>query len=64
MRRLIEIDGKRYVWQDILRLRRAQLEADRCMQQPTLFELQNDRRPASQQSTAGRYQEPMLFEVE
>lgn len=57
----IEIDGKRYVWRDILRLRREQQKADR-QPQPTLFELQTDTRPASQKTADGRYSEPLLFE--
>jgi hypothetical protein len=60
--RTIEIDGKLYVWRDIVTLRRAQLAAVRQAQQPALFELVHDRRPASQRSAAGRYSEPMLFE--
>jgi hypothetical protein len=43
----IEIDGKRYAWKDIARLRREQIEAERRVLQPTLFELRRDRRPAS-----------------
>jgi hypothetical protein len=45
--RTIEIDGKRYVWRDIVTLRRAQLAAVRQAQQPALFKLTDDRRPAS-----------------
>ena len=43
MLKYIEIDGKRYAWKDIARLRREQIEAERRVQQPTLFELR--RRP-------------------
>jgi hypothetical protein len=60
----IDIDGKRHAWKDILRLRREQLEAQRREQQPTLFELRDDSRPASQQTAAGRYKEPTLFPVD
>ena len=58
----VEIDGKRYRWRDILEARRAQLAAERGEQQPALFELIDDCRPASQRTATGRYSEPMLFE--
>ena len=64
MLKFIEIDGKRYAWKDIVRLRREQIEAERHVQQPTLFELRNESRPASQQTARGRYQEPTLFKVD
>jgi hypothetical protein len=60
--RFIEIDGKRYLWRDILEARRAQLAAERRRQQPALFELIDDCRPPSQYTAAGRYSEPMLFD--
>jgi hypothetical protein len=62
--RYIWIDNKRYAWKDIVRLRREQIEAERRAQQPTLFELRDDTRLASQQTAAGRYQEPTLFPVD
>jgi hypothetical protein len=58
------IDNKRYEWKEIVRLRRQQLEAERRAQQPTLFDLRDDRRPPSQQTAARRYQEPTLFPVD
>ena len=65
MLKFIEIDGKRYAWKEILRLRREQTKAERQIQhQPTLFELQDDSRPASQQTAHGRYEEPTLFDVD
>jgi hypothetical protein len=64
MNKFIDIDGKRHAWKDLLRLRKEQLEALRRAQQPTLFELRDDCRPASQQSAAGRYEEPTLFRVD
>jgi hypothetical protein len=64
MLKFIDIDGTRYPWKDILRLRRKQLEAQRRAQQPTLFELRDDSRPASQQTACGRYEEPTLFPVD
>jgi hypothetical protein len=60
--RTIEIDGRRYVWREIVALRRAQLAAVRHAQQSVLFELIDDCRPRSQQTAAGRYSEPMLFD--
>jgi hypothetical protein len=62
--RYVLIDNKRYEWKEILRVRREQIEAERRAQQPTLFELRDDRRPPSQQTARGRYEEPMLFKVD
>jgi hypothetical protein len=59
--RFIEIDGKRHLWRDIVRLRRAQCAAAAVAAQPVLFELREDHRPASQCTAAGRYLEPSLF---
>jgi hypothetical protein len=58
----VEIDGKRYLWRDILEARRAQLAAARRAEQLALFELIGDSCPASQRRADGRYSEPMLFE--
>lgn len=41
--RFIVIDGKRYLWRDILQLRREQRRAHAAAQQPALFELRHDR---------------------
>jgi hypothetical protein len=62
--RYVWIDNKRYEWKEIMRLRRQQIEAERRAQQLTLFELRDDRRPASQQTARGRYDELTLFEVD
>jgi hypothetical protein len=59
--RFIDIDGKRHLWSDILRLRREQRKALAQAQQPALFPLKEDRRPPSQRTVAGRYHEPTLF---
>jgi len=59
--RFIEIDGKRYVWRDLLQLRREQREAARQTEQPLLFVLRTDCRPSSDRTAAGRYREPTLF---
>jgi hypothetical protein len=60
--RFIEIDGKRYLWRDLLQLRREQKKAHVYAQQPVLFELKEDTRPVSQRTAAGRYLEPSLFQ--
>ena len=59
--RFIEIDGKRYLWRDILALRQQQRDAARQSAQPPLFELRTDCRPPSSRTAAGRYREPTLF---
>jgi len=59
----ILIDGKRYAWREILKLRREQRKAAR-QPQMTLFELKDDRRPASQRTGDGRFTEPTLFKVD
>ena len=59
--RYIEIDGNRYLWRDVLQMRREQKKAYARMQQPTLFELKDDCRPHAERTAAGRYLEPSLF---
>ena len=63
MRRFVEIDGRRYLWREILKLRREQRSEER-QAQLALFELKEDRRPASQSSADGRYSEPTLFKID
>lgn len=58
--RFIVIDGKRYLWRDLLRLRREQRQAARTAQ-PALFPLKEDCRPPTQKTVRGRYEEPTLF---
>jgi hypothetical protein len=58
--RFIEIDGKRYLWRDLVALRRAQARKPAAAQ-PTLFALQEDRRPPASRKAADRYREPGLF---
>jgi hypothetical protein len=57
----IDIDGKRYLWRDIVQLRQQQREAARRAEQPPLFALRDDRRPETERTAAGRYREPSLF---
>jgi hypothetical protein len=61
--RFIEIDGKRHLWRDIVKLRQEQRHVAAKAQQPALFELREDCRPATDRSAAGRYREPSLFSV-
>jgi len=58
--RFIEIDGKRYIWSELLECRRAQLRSAGQSLQPTLFELKTDSRPPTQCTAAGRYREPLF----
>ena len=59
--RFIEIDGKRYLWRDIVQMRREQLKARVRSEQPVLFPLKDDYRPPAERTAAGRYREPSLF---
>ncbi len=61
--RFIEIDGKRYLWRDVLALRRAQVARHLRERQPPLFPLIEDARPKAARTVAGRYLEPLLFTV-
>lgn len=60
--RHIDIDGKRYLWRDILEMRRAQKTAHAATLQLALFELRHDCRPEAARTSAGRYLEPSLFD--
>ncbi len=57
----IEIDGKRYLWRDILELRKQQLKEPR-REPPPLFALKHDMRPALTRRADDRYREPGLFD--
>jgi hypothetical protein len=59
--RFITLDGKRHLWRDLLRLRQEQRAAARQAEQPALFELHDDHRPAADRTAASRYLEPSLF---
>lgn len=61
--RFIEIDGKRFLWRDLVRLRRTQIQANANARQPVLFALIEDRRPLAERTAAGRYMEPTLFSL-
>ena len=62
--RFIDIEGTRYLWSDLVELRRAQLAAWRKAQQPTLFALIDDCRPAAERTATDRYLEPSLFSTD
>ena len=59
------IDGRAYSWRALCEQRRAQLEAWRAAQpqQPALFALKDDSRPATERTAAGRYAEPTLLSL-
>ena len=59
----IVIDGHAFSWRRISELRRQQLEAWRAAEarQLTLFALQDDCRPTTERTAAGRYREPSLW---
>jgi hypothetical protein len=59
--RFVEIDGRRYLWRDLVALRLAQ--AQPRAEQPALFELREDHRPSGERNAAERYCEPSLFTV-
>jgi hypothetical protein len=61
--KFIEIDGRRFLWRDVLKLRREQKQASAKAAQPALFELVEDRRPPADRTAAGRYLEPSLFSL-
>ena len=57
----IVIDGRRYLWRDILYLRQEQKRQQRPPQ-PMLFELRHDVQQPAQRTSVDRYVEPSLFE--
>jgi hypothetical protein len=59
--RFIDIDGRRYIWRDLVALRRTQ--ATPAELQPALFIMRDDHRPAGERSAAERYRAPSLFTV-
>jgi hypothetical protein len=59
--KFIDIDGKRYLWRDLLEFRREQKNALPQARQPALFELKDDYGPVPDRTAAGRYREPSLF---
>jgi hypothetical protein len=57
--RFVDIDGRRYLWRDLVQIYRAQREPRQ--EQPTLFPLHDDRRPPGDRNAGERYREPSLF---
>jgi len=59
----IIIAGRAYSWRALLKARREQLDAWKAAQpqQPALFQLKDDSRPAAERTASGRYQEPSLL---
>jgi len=43
--KFIDIDGKRFVWRELLQRHREQIAAAARVEQPALFELKEDSRP-------------------
>ena len=62
MSRFIDIDGRRYLWRDILRMRREQLAAIAKAKQPALFAMREDSRPLTARTASSRYLAPSLFD--
>jgi len=56
--KFIEIDGKRFVWRDILQRRREQRMAAARIDQPALFELKEDCRSVSEVPPPGATASP------
>jgi len=63
LEKLLITDRKRYLWRDLLKLRREQKQLE-PEKQLTLFELKMDVRSASQSSADSRYREPTLFKID
>jgi hypothetical protein len=61
---IIVIDGRAHSWRQLCERRRQQLAEwkARRPQQPALFQLKEDCRPAPERSAAGRYREPTLLD--
>jgi hypothetical protein len=59
--KFIDVDGKRFLWRELVQRRREQVAAAARVEQPVLFEMKEDSRPASERTAAGRYTEPSLF---
>jgi hypothetical protein len=61
--RLVEIDGKHYLWRGILEMRRQQRRVHAGDAQLMLFEVKPDYRPPAGGTASGRYLEPSLFDA-
>jgi hypothetical protein len=56
-----EFNGMFVPWRELLQRRKAQLAKAAKAEQPTLFPIKEDHKPASERTAAGRYREPLLF---
>jgi hypothetical protein len=61
--KFIEIEGKRFLWRDLVKLRQEQRRAAAEARQLALFELRDDCRPPTERTAGGRYLEPLLFSL-
>jgi hypothetical protein len=59
--KFIDIDGKLFIWRELLQRRREQIAAAARVEQLALFELKEDCRPIPERTAAGRYSEPSPF---
>jgi len=58
----IVLDGRRYLWRDLLELLRAQCAAAAEVRQLALFEPRDDARPEAHRTVRGRFEQPGLFD--
>ena len=56
----IEINGQRFLWRELVKMKREQRKVVRTAQL-ALFELHDDARPSPERTAGGRYREPSLF---
>ena len=57
---VIDIDGRRYLWRDILELRRRQKQVQAEGEQLALFPMKHDCRPQADRTAGERYRQPTL----
>ena len=58
--RYVEINGRRFLWRELMELRRAQTIAK--AEQPALFEMRQDSRPRGDRTARERYEAPNLLD--
>ena len=57
--RFMDIDGKRYLWRELVERGKAQVKKAAIPEQPTLFDEHEDRRPPGERSAAETYDRPL-----
>ena len=57
--RFMDIDGKRYLWRELVERGKAQVKKAAIPEQPTLFAEHEDRRPPGERSAAETYDRPL-----